>query len=433
MEVPVQVVGVSKSFRLGKARHAVLNLFSLGKHRLLPGSREPSLSTFWAVEDLNFSVSAGASLGVIGPNGAGKSTVLRLLAGILHPDRGCISVRGRLTALIEVGAGFHPDLTGRENIFLHGAILGMGRVEIRSKLSAIVDFAGVGPFLDVPVKRYSSGMYARLGFSIAAHVDPNVLLVDEVLSVGDAVFRLRCLERMRDLLRGGTTLIFVTHNLEQLQAICDRTIVLEKGRAVFDGPSREAVRAYLDAAARSAPSHSTDLPEAADAGGPIRNASLCFFDDSGKETGSIHPHRPFHVEFRFHSVRQVLRPVMELNLRAPTGERLASFNTGRDDWVVSVQPGSNRFELHVAALQLAAGHYFWNVRIWDGESGRTLLDSQMSFPIFVEDSGDATGQLSVKHDWVALAGSRTLGTVRMSSPVAQAKDVEANREALLLR
>jgi len=250
---------VAKRFRLGETHDTLRDLFACGVRRLLGRGTGDGRSTFWALDDVDFEVARGEAVGIIGPNGAGKSTVLKLLAGILRPDRGAVSVDGRLAALIEVGAGFHGDLTGRENLFLNGAILGMTRDEVRRKLDAIVSFAGIERFLDMPVKRYSSGMYARLGFSIAAHVEPEVLLVDEVLSVGDAVFRLRCLERMRRLVHGGTTLVFVTHDLDQMQSICGRAIVLEQGRVAHEGPARDAVGHYMTAMSRAFADRPADL------------------------------------------------------------------------------------------------------------------------------------------------------------------------------
>ena len=184
---------------------------------------------FWAIRDVSFEVHRGEALGIIGQNGAGKSTILKLLYNITTPTKGRIAVNGRLAALIEVASGFHPELTGRENVFLNGSLLGMKRREIKRKLDSIVDFAGVSAFIDTPVKRYSSGMYLRLGFAIAAHLDPDILLLDEVLAVGDAVFQTRCIERINQLRNAGTTIVFVSHNLSAVQSLCDRVFLLRQG------------------------------------------------------------------------------------------------------------------------------------------------------------------------------------------------------------
>src|SRR5436190_21417615 len=199
---------------------------------------------FWAVNDVSFSVPKGEALGIIGPNGSGKSTTLKLLSGILRPDRGSYSVKGRLSALIEVGAGFHPDLTGRENVYLNGSILGMTRKEVQSKFADIVEFAGVGDFIDTPVKRYSSGMAVRLGFAVAAFIEPDVLLVDEVLAVGDTEFRNRCHNRMNQMMNRGVTMILVSHNLEEVRSLCDNTIMLFKGEKLVEGPTQKVVEEY---------------------------------------------------------------------------------------------------------------------------------------------------------------------------------------------
>lgn len=222
------------------------NWFRLNSDSSSSAKLDPS--EFWAVENLSFHVRPGEALGIIGPNGAGKSTVLKLLAGIMRPSRGAISLQGRVSALIEVGAGFHPDLTGRENIFVNASILGMSRAEVRHKFDQIVNFAGIREFLDTPIKRYSSGMYARLGFSVAAHVNPQILLVDEVLSVGDRVFRERCMDKMRSFRKKGVAIVFVSHDLGAVGSFCDRALVLSGGRSLLLADSAtEAVAYYHEA------------------------------------------------------------------------------------------------------------------------------------------------------------------------------------------
>ena len=199
---------------------------------------------FWAINDLDFKVMPGQTLGIIGPNGAGKTTTLKLLSRITQPTKGKIEVNGRVSALIELGAGFHPDLTGRENVFLNGTILGMTCREISARFDDIVDFANLHAFIDTPVKYYSSGMYARLGFSVAAHTNPDLLLVDEVLAVGDYSFQQQCYQRMRDLQKNGTTILLVSHNLAAINDICNEVIVLHRGTMVFQGPAVEGIAEY---------------------------------------------------------------------------------------------------------------------------------------------------------------------------------------------
>jgi lipopolysaccharide transport system ATP-binding protein len=199
---------------------------------------------FWALRDVSFEVQPGEAIGVIGPNGAGKSTVLKLLSKILRPTRGVARTHGRVGALIEISAGFHPDLTGRENVFLQGAILGMSRAEVSRKFDTIVDFSGIRDFIDTPVKRYSSGMNARLGFAVAAHVDPEVLLIDEVLAVGDFLFQQKCYERLREFRRSGAAIVFVSHNMQAIVSLCDKAILLRPGRGPMIGSVGEVAALY---------------------------------------------------------------------------------------------------------------------------------------------------------------------------------------------
>jgi lipopolysaccharide transport system ATP-binding protein len=237
---------VSKKFRRGERHDSLRDLIPALARRLMAGAQEDGLDReeFWAVKDVSFEVRPGEALGIIGSNGAGKSTTLKLLTKILKPTRGGCHVHGRVGALIEIAAGFHPDLTGRENIFLQGAIMGMKRPEIARVFDDIVEFAGVEQFIDTPVKRYSSGMNARLGFSIAAHIHPEVLLIDEVLSVGDTAFQRRCEERMKTFLAGGVAVVFVSHNLRMVAELCTKAIWLESGTVAAAGPAGDTVAAY---------------------------------------------------------------------------------------------------------------------------------------------------------------------------------------------
>ena len=229
-----------------------------------PRRREP-LSEFWALDDIGFEVQQGDKLGIIGKNGAGKSTLLKLWSRITEPTSGSIKLRGRVSSLLEVGTGFHPELSGRENIFLNGVILGMSREEIHRKFDEIVDFAGVSDFLDTQVKYYSSGMYMRLAFSVAAHLEPEILIIDEVLAVGDAEFQKKCLGKMQDISKGGRTVIFVSHSMQTVTSLCNRCILLEKGHIKRQGPPSEVIVDYL--------------------GGDQRRSGRVEFGDLGKRVG----------------------------------------------------------------------------------------------------------------------------------------------------
>ncbi len=215
--------------------------------RLMRGQRVRShtVEEFWALRDVSFDIGQGEVVGIIGRNGAGKSTLLKILSRITEPTEGRVRLRGRVASLLEVGTGFHPELTGRENVFLNGAILGMGRQEIRRKFDEIVAFADIEKFLDTPVKRYSSGMYVRLAFAVAAHLEPEILIIDEVLAVGDAAFQKKCLGKMGEVAKGGRTVLFVSHNMATISALCSRAVMLRQGRTVTDGPVEQVVQHYL--------------------------------------------------------------------------------------------------------------------------------------------------------------------------------------------
>jgi lipopolysaccharide transport system ATP-binding protein len=247
-DIVLRVENVSKRFVRGERYDSLRDLIPSTLAKLTGRTRSTSTAAkeFWALREVSFELNRGEAFGIIGANGAGKSTILKLITNIMKPTSGRIDVRGKLSALIEVGAGFHPDLTGRENIYLNGTILGMRRAEIDRKFPAIVEFSGLADFIDTPVKRYSTGMYARLGFSVAAHVDPDILIVDEVLSVGDVVFQNRCIEKMNSIIRGGATVIFVSHNLRAIAELCPRSILLEHGKVRTTGPSQEVLREYLE-------------------------------------------------------------------------------------------------------------------------------------------------------------------------------------------
>jgi ABC-type polysaccharide/polyol phosphate transport system ATPase subunit len=253
MAYSIQVDQVSKRYRMGKGLTNLRELFS-------PRKASSHQKYHWAVRDVSFQLEPGEALGIIGPNGAGKTTILKLLSQVTRPTSGHIQMNGRFSALIELGAGFHQDLTGRENIYLNGTILGMKRSEIKARFDEIVDFAGIGEYLDTPVKRYSSGMYARLGFSIAAHVDPQILLVDEVLAVGDYAFQQKCFALMTKLRAKGTTLIFVSHNMEAVRLVCERGIVMYRGENIFQGTAAEAVVAYSEEIRRAAKKSELEVP-----------------------------------------------------------------------------------------------------------------------------------------------------------------------------
>ena len=246
MKNAVEFNGVWKKFKKGEKFDSLRDFIPNFFKNLIHKNENIALneSEFWAVKDVNFTIPKGGVVGVMGPNGAGKSTILKLLSGIMSPTKGKMTINGRLSALIEVTAGFHPELTGRENVYLNGTILGMKSREIDRKFDEIVAFSEVEDFIDTPVKRYSSGMYSRLGFSVAAHMDPEILVVDEVLSVGDIAFQSKCAQKMRELLGSGATILLVSHQISLIQSLCKRVLLLHHGELIKDGPTEEVIPYY---------------------------------------------------------------------------------------------------------------------------------------------------------------------------------------------
>jgi lipopolysaccharide transport system ATP-binding protein len=306
MKAAISVTGLSKRYRLGPAARAPYRTFResvslatrAAARRLRGKGREPQ-TDLWALRDVSFDVRPGEVLGIVGRNGAGKSTLLKMLSRIVAPTEGEITVRGRVGSLLEVGTGFHPELTGRENIYLNGAILGMSRREIERKFDQIVAFSEVEKFLDTPVKRYSSGMYMKLAFAVASHLEPEILLVDEVLAVGDAQFQKKCLGKMGEVSRHGRTVLFVSHNMAAVKSLCTRAVLIDAGRLAADGDVDGVVNRYL--------SGGTDMPrtgvigaEAArlqDAPGEATFRSVRLTDVAGGETTQLYFGQPFQVEF----------------------------------------------------------------------------------------------------------------------------------------
>jgi len=340
MAVAVGVEGLSKQYRIGElqAAYGTLreSLSHLGK-RLTGQEHHRGYEEIWALRDVSFSLDEGETLGVVGRNGAGKSTLLKVLTRITTPTAGRAEIRGRVGSLLEVGTGFHPELTGRENIYLNGAILGMNRGEIRAKLGEIVEFSGVEKFLDTPVKRYSSGMHVRLAFSVAAHFEPEVLLVDEVLSVGDAEFQARCLGRMEDIGATGRTVLFVSHNMEAVSRLCERAILLDEGRIVRDGKSEEVVAEYLQTTAGAGSHREWPLHEAP-GDELVRLLTVRVVDEDGVTADYVDVRRPVGIELGFTVLRN--GPPVLPKIKLAAGGHIA-FNAMDTDsrWYEPSPPG----------------------------------------------------------------------------------------------
>lgn len=420
MPAAVRFDHVTKRFRRGELHDSLRALIAGGVRRLVHGrSSAPAPDCFHALRDVSFEAAPGEALGIIGPNGAGKSTALKLLAGILRPDGGRIEIHGRLAALIEVSAGMHGDLTGLENIYLAGAVVGMNRHEVRRKLDDIVAFSGLAKFLDMPVKRYSTGMQARLGFSTAAFVNPDILLVDEVLSVGDAVFRHRCEQRMSELVRGGTTLIFVTHNLEQMRKVCHRALVLDKGAASYIGTPAGAVAHYL-AATMNAEGRVSYADQPADASTSAQVVGLDYRAGDGSEVTCAASDEPLCIEIALRVAQPVTQLAVQVALRHIGGELFISMNSQQRDVLYDLAPGTHRLTLRLPALPVASGSYLAQVRLWDAGNCRLVSETPFRFPLQVEDGGNGTGMLALPHVWAAAqAGDAATDEVRPRERAAE--------------
>ncbi|MEZ0483598.1 ABC transporter ATP-binding protein [Fibrella aquatica] len=283
---------------------------------------------FWALRDVNFSVEQGDRVGIVGHNGAGKSTLLKILSKIVEPTSGSVRIKGRVASLLEVGTGFHPELTGRENIYLNGSLLGMRRDEIRRSFDEIVAFAGVERFLDTPVKRYSSGMYVRLGFAISAHLNPEIMIVDEVLAVGDADFQKKSLGKMRDNSASGRTILFVSHNLTAVQALCNKTLYFEKGQLIEQGETNQVVASYLSKVSRTRLRREWETPEEAPGNDLVRVRRMELLPDYQPGTTHIDVRTPMRVQFEFWNMMDRANLNLSLHLYSLTGECI--FNVGSE-------------------------------------------------------------------------------------------------------
>jgi len=368
----------------------------------------------WALRDLSLGIEPGESVGLIGHNGAGKTTVLRLLAGITRPTSGRVRTRGRLASLINLGAGFHPELTGRENIYLNGVILGLSRQELKGRFEQIVEFADLGPYIDTPLKRYSSGMYARLGFSVAAHVDPDVLLVDEVLSVGDVAFQERSIRKMLSFRDSGRTILFVSHNLSAVEMMCQRTVWLDHGRIRLAGPTAEVVRAYLDAVDEAL------IEEAAGADGPAENGEvqieeLKLTDAQGHLSTEFEYGESLRVTVRCLARVDLRQVECSLTVRGDYGPLFTATSDALADW----NRGAHSLECVFEALPLLPGLYRLDVQVRHAGTSRWAMpQTAAAFRVttdlaeFGSDSPvGATksrgGFLAVAYDWQVESGGRT--------------------------
>lgn len=402
MKPIIAVEGLGKRYRIGarethNSLRAALAATVTAPIRALRGSG--SDKTIWALRDVTFEVAAGEVLGIIGRNGAGKSTLLKILSRITRPSKGRVALNGRVGSLLEVGTGFHSELTGRENIFLNGAILGMTRQEIQRKFDEIVAFAETEQFLDTPVKHYSSGMTVRLAFAVAAHLEPEILIIDEVLAVGDAVFQKKCLGKMNEVARAGRTVLFVSHDIGAVNALCPRSILLHEGAITLTGPTREVSAYYLDSSNRLySPITWAAVPKNTNDEIRLKQVSI---KQSGKVTSAVDCREPFTIMMEYVNQQSVPRARLFVVVRNAKGDVL--FTTSDYDLpnqaAMDKEPGPFISSVTVPAGLLKVGSYFGTVGA-DIKNERIIFASNdvLSFDVF--ESGDDT--LSERHDRVGV-------------------------------
>lgn len=381
-------------------------------------SAEAASREFWALKDVSFTLEPAQALGIIGPNGAGKTTILKLLSRITTQTTGVVAVNGKVASLIELGAGFHPELTGRENIFLNGSILGLGRAEIRRKLDSIVEFAGVGPFLDTPVKQFSSGMYVRLGFAVATHVDADVLLVDEVLAVGDIPFQRRCLHRLNQFREEGRAIVFVSHNLNAVRSVASQALYLNGGEVRASGAVESVVSRYID---------DTGGGPRREASGTLRRRAVptrsepCIvavelLDGTGQGTAAVPVGAPLHVRIHYESPVPVRRPSFGISLWTEEGVRVATVDTKFDASGPSAIAGPGWIECQFPSLPLLPRRYLLKGGVYDGETGwpydRWGWEDGAVLSFQIETSAEHTPYvvLTEEHGLVRLPASWSWGT-----------------------
>jgi lipopolysaccharide transport system ATP-binding protein len=392
----------------------------------------PVNEEFWALRDVNFGIYAGEAVGIIGENGSGKSTTLKLISRILEPTSGSVSVRGKVSALLELGTGFHPDLTGRENIFLNGSLLGVPRKEMQQRYESIVDFAELHEFIDTPIKHYSSGMVMRLGFAVAISVNPDILLTDEVLAVGDEAFQRKCLDYIAGLRRRGVTIVFVSHALDAVRSLCRRVIWLDRGRIVADGPSGEVIDRYLafenekhaermrntqplEVQAQTTPSTlpgsaediarleagsgevdtltpeeeaaqdmPADVPGSHWGTGEARITDVQFLGENGEPTTLFLTGRPLTIRIMYEAGRRIEDPVFGLALYTENGTHLNGPNTRFAGLQIPFVEGSGAVEYHIEELPLLSGRYDVSVAVTGPDMADILDHHHRAYSFYVQ-------------------------------------------------
>lgn len=401
----VRVEGLSKRYRIGTRqaygtfRETLTQLLALPFSPRARRNAAQDAQYIWSLKDVSFTIQQGQVMGIIGPNGAGKTTLLKILSRITPPTAGWAKVRGRVASLLEVGTGFHPELTGRENIYLNGAILNMTRAEIARKFDAIVDFAGVEPFIDTPVKRYSSGMYMRLAFSVAAHLDPEILLVDEVLAVGDVAFQEKCLGQMRSVAKGGRTVLFISHNMQAIRTLCSQAILLQEGRIQYLGTAAEAVHAYLSGLDVPKQADSIELSSRRDRLGHGAVRALGFWAHDGRggalRTGA---EAQFFIRYAASETHPLLRLHVALAVMDVDGAYVFGCSTGMTPLRnFHDAPAMGTVTCRIPQLPLIPGSYVVKVVLKDDRGLADMIERAATFT--VTDGGDCGMTVTADRSW----------------------------------
>lgn len=388
MGAVIQTEGLGKHFRIQRASdanyHTLRDALASTVSGMWRGRFSAPKDEFWALRDIDIEIKAGERVGIVGSNGAGKSTFLKVLSRITEPSVGMLRIRGRVASLLEVGTGFHPELSGRENIFLNGAILGMSRVDIARQFDEIVDFANVEKFLDTPVKRYSSGMYMRLAFAVAAHLDSDILIVDEVLAVGDEAFQRRCLSRMRDVGSSGRTVLFVSHNLGMIQSLCGRAILLDAGRVISDGVAAEVLAQYTGNTktvagvvnVQDAARHSRGLGER------VRIVEVGLLNAAGKLSSELVVGEPFTVMIRMIAYTPQDGISVVVGITSDDSSRLMTAFSQHAAFALDASEGQERVvEAKFDSAMLFPGDYGFDVALRSGQQGLDFVRFCLRFSV----------------------------------------------------
>lgn len=392
MNPAIQVENLGKRYRMrGVARASFRDL-------LVHGFRRSESADLWALRGVHFSVPPGCTVGVVGPNGSGKSSLLGLLAGTITPTEGTVRCNGQISSLLELGAGFHPDLSGRENVFLNAAVLGIPREDVAKRMDHIVEFAGLKEFIDMPVKNYSSGMYVRLGFAVAVEMNPDILLVDEVLAVGDLAFQMKCFDRIRDFQKRGKTILLVSHDLVSVEQFCNEVKLIHQGRLVNEGRPSDVIMDYLKRyMARighlNVEEHGTRAVEMVD---------VALRDESGAATHDFTTGRALVVDIRYRAKRRIEKPVFGFSMKTGAGFFIFGSNTQIAQVEIPFIEGEGTMQLRIEPLSLMEGKYFLSLAIHSWDHAEQFHRREDWYPFAVKNPSTAEGVFHLSNHWKLL-------------------------------